>query len=226
MGKFKKILSLILIAIFSMSSVCTTYASNTSHSQDAEVMDNYKVNMVGNSVRETLSYKDKNGMLVNVTRESYTDNTYVLTIEENGELTTTTGTIDYESALSFLDNRSINTLSVTYRFLGKSQYIDKISPESGKYSVILSALSFVLAPYSLPLSAISAIAAAWQGLYSGPFDMWVKTDIYTFEVYDDGGSVFLGYYRMNYYADTYKNSSCTGTPIHSESGVYESTTPG
>lgn len=229
MKNWKIFISLLLVVIINVTSVYTiTYASDISQNTDIEVVNDYEVSKDVDTVRETLSVIDIDGSLVTVIRESYPDNTYALSIIKNGEITKSTGTIHYEAASMFINesNDKSRGVSYTYRYLGSVEYTDKISPQNGTYSIILAAVSYALSSYSLPLSAISAIASAWAGLYAGPFDMWVVTKKYTYEIYNSDGTVFMGSYRMNYYENTYSNSSCTGTPIYTTNGYYENNTPG
>lgn len=192
-------------------------------------IDSYSVSFNTNSIVEYVT-TSINGTLVSVTRTTYNNNTAVVTVVENGNSSTFSCSVDYNTLLQNMSRQQTpNTTGFENRRAGyvytpmKTEvFTDYYTPDNKGWATFLGAFATILGKYHFTLGAITAIAAmAFSNSSSDiPIKLVTTMDWY-FKTLD---GEFISYY-CEYSTKTYVQKD-TGVweYIGTETGTMESLT--
>lgn len=211
------LLSALLTVILSLNLIITSFASTLSRSPLNEDIKKTEI-IWGNNYIEEYVEISINGDIINILRTTYNDNTCILKITEKGTVTTSKYTTDYKKLYEILKDNSFALSATargrvdgyTYDFMKTVTQTEYYKVENATYAMILSGLSSLLAPASIPLSVISSVASALYGLSGGNVD--AKYVIYRnwYEVTETASGEYISYYcewNLHTYAKHVENGS-------------------
>ncbi len=141
-----------------------------------------------------------NGKKISVSRVSYSNNSSIWCVDEDGIKTSWVVKSDYaQIQKNLFIEKNIKQYGSGYQYVYITTKSDTqhLTPRNGSYSAILSAVSLALGLISAPAGLAVGIAALIFDLNSSSVECWITNTRAFFEVHDASGS-YLGYYKMNY----------------------------
>lgn len=216
---------LVLTLICSLMSPAIPRASATTSNPN----DSYSVYLSNDSIEEHVTTYI-NGRAIQVTRTTYSDNTAIMTVIENGNTSNFLCSVDYNILRQYLSQQqSSSATDVLSRRAGyayspmKTEVFTEIcTPENGGWSALYSIISAALSFINLPLSFITLIVSIAYSNSSSPVPIRLVTTMDWYIKTLDGE--FISYY-CEYTTKVYSQKE-TGAWLYlgSESGTMESLT--
>lgn len=191
----KKLISLVMVVVMLFAFPLNVYADNRSGTQqESVVFEDGKI-----IEHETIVLGD---VTLYITRETFEDNTSILSVEQNGETTTTVHGVNYQALLQALSEgiltqspTTFDRLSgYTYTYLKTDTYTDYYTPENGTYAAIVSGLGVILGAYDFTLGAIVSIAGIILSSGYSAVDTKLVTTMKWYYVTETATGEFICYY--------------------------------
>lgn len=211
---YGRVFIMLLACALVITSSPSAYAQNTSPESHVVLGNNY--------IKEFVSVDD-----VSVVRYTYTNNTSVTTVTENGTSTVIHGELDYTALLRTLRARhSVATYDrlsgYTYTYMKTDTYTDYFTPDNATYATIFGIVSIALGKYNFTLGTITAVAAMIFSASSSPVETKMVSTLNWYCVTETVSGEFISYY-CEYTTNVYtKNAAGNWVYIDSESGSMES----
>lgn len=229
-SKSMVVLALSISSFLASNALPVTAAEGTDILSSTDTVDQNTVIFGDGYVKELISVDlgDHSAHIVRITDE--TDRS-VLTVEENGKIETFYHKVSYTRLLDNLKGKSASAdhpvlrgrvAGYNYVYLTTITQTEYMTPTSGTYSVVVSAVSLALGALGAPGSIAASIASIIIGYNSSPIPIKLVMTRFWYEMIEKGSGVFIGNhceYTIGIYA---KNSSGSWVYIDTKSGDFDS----
>lgn len=204
---FHKFMAFMLVGVFLFNLIPVAFATDSSNFESANSttptadVQNSEIIWGDGYIEERVEI-EVDGNAVNMVRTSYENGTAVMSISENGVVTTTTFEINYARLAETLKGSRFGSLPVTrgrvsgytYTYMKTVTQIEYYEAEYGTYAALLSGLSAFLAYYGIPGANVVSIASAIYSFNSSAVDSKFIYYRHWYEVTETSSGGFIGYY--------------------------------
>lgn len=215
--------------LFAILLVCSLVFSSIPHvsATVSNLTDNYTVSFTSNAIIEHVTTSPY-GTPILITRTTYTDNTAVVKVIENGNTSTFSYSINYNALYQSLSHQQwisateVNNRGTSYVYTPMKSFTEYLTPENLNIGVVLAGVSLAMAKYGIPYSSLVSIAGMIVAGSGAPTRTKLVTTMDWYFKTLDGE--FVSYY-CEYTTTTYVlNDAGSWKYVGVESGTMESLT--